>query len=84
MNKYLKFVSAGNTGKTVIIDVESVNQKILLGQIKWYPHWRCYAFFPCSETLFDRQCMKDIVHKIELLMIERSNAKELVELEANP
>ena len=32
----------------------------LLGQVKWYAPWRCYAFFPESGTVFERACLERI------------------------
>ena len=47
-----------------------------LGQIKWYPGWRRYAFFPDSETLYDSSCLKDIQNYIDELMVEHKILKE--------
>lgn len=31
-----------------------------LGQVKFYPQWRKYSFFPASQTLFEADCLRDI------------------------
>ena len=28
-----------------------------LGEIKWFSHWRRYAFFPAPGTIFDAACL---------------------------
>ena len=42
-----------------------------LGFIKWYAPWRCYSFFPCSSTIFNSTCIKDILDFINKLMEAR-------------
>ena len=46
-----------------------------LGEIKWFNRWRCYAFFPDEETIFNSVCLSDIKEFIDRLMKERKNAK---------
>jgi len=31
-----------------------------LGAVKWFGRWRCYAFFPNPDTVFERKCLRDI------------------------
>jgi hypothetical protein len=31
-----------------------------LGQVKFYPQWRKYSFFPALQTLFEQDCLRDI------------------------
>ena len=31
-----------------------------LGEIKFYPQWRKYAFFPARQTLFEQDCLREI------------------------
>lgn len=32
----------------------------VLGQIKWFSHWRQYVFAPVEDTVFNVECMADI------------------------
>ena len=32
----------------------------LLGAIRWFGQWRCYAFFPRDNTIFEKTCLRDI------------------------
>lgn len=31
-----------------------------LGFVKWWSHWRKYAFFPNDNTLFEQHCLREI------------------------
>jgi hypothetical protein len=31
-----------------------------LGFVEWYSPWRCYAFHPAAETLFEKTCLRDM------------------------
>ena len=70
-SRWLQFVEAGRTQKTVILNVESKTHKTLLGQIKWFGRWRQYTFFPCHETTFNQECLADIMSQIHRLMATR-------------
>lgn len=71
MSRWLRFVKAGDSGKTMIFDVESKTQNTLLGQIKWFGRWRQYAFFPCQGTCFNQECLADIIDWMQQLMASR-------------
>ncbi len=48
------------TGKTKIwIIVDRSNG--LLGKVRWFGRWRCYAFFPETDTVFNASCMRELV-----------------------
>ena len=36
-----------------------------LGEIKWYPPWRKYCFFPAVSTLYEQVCLREIAEFIE-------------------
>jgi hypothetical protein len=42
-----------------------------LGQIKWYPAWRRYVFFPSENTLYDANCLEEIEKFLRELMASR-------------
>jgi len=44
---------------------------VLLGTIKWFSHWRQYAFFPHEGSLFNSECLNDIKDFIDGLMKRR-------------
>jgi hypothetical protein len=71
-SKYLTFVELTPNPKTKVIGVVTKGHgQTCLGVIKWYPNWRQYAFFPNSETVFERICLGDITKFLEELMEER-------------
>lgn len=46
-------------------------EKHYLGEIKWYGPFRKYSFFPQSGTVFEIQCMTDIINFIKFLTEKR-------------
>ena len=70
----LEFKETRDTGKTKVWDVFSGGDSdigVLLGSVDWYAPWRRYVFEPAFATLFDRNCMMEIVDFIEKQMIAR-------------
>jgi len=55
------------TRKFVILN----NNDTILGKIKWFSHWRRYCFFPELNTIWDSNCLHEIMVQIDLLMEER-------------
>lgn len=52
-------------------------QPLQLGIIKFYPNWRQYSFFPETGTVFEKQCMQDIISFMKLLNDDlRKSSKE--------
>ena len=51
----------GGTGKTDII----------LGRISWYFQWRQYTFSPSFDTIWNKDCLNDIIFFINNLMQDR-------------
>jgi hypothetical protein len=35
-----------------------------LAEIKWFPRWRKYCFFPIGDTVFEEKCLGDIAEFI--------------------
>jgi hypothetical protein len=58
-----RFKEKSGSGKTSIWQVinRAYDQEILLGHVKWYAPWRCYAFYPLGvNTLFEARCLREI------------------------
>jgi hypothetical protein len=74
----LNFVLMGSspTGLTQIWNVQSVHTGIDLGVVKWYSSWRRYAFFP-ADTLFDAECLQEIVKFLDEQMLIRTLDRQL-------
>jgi hypothetical protein len=56
-----------DTGKTKIYEIVTKDDTKILGYIKWFGAWRCYAFYPEPHTVFETTCMKDIVEALSQL-----------------
>lgn len=50
--------------KTCVFIVETKTGETL-GTIRWYGAWRGYAFFPESDTLYEKQCLRDIADYLD-------------------
>lgn len=59
---WIRFVhhEVSPSGKTQIYNVVSSDGGHHLGQIKFFPRWRCYAFFPEESSVFEHRCLRDI------------------------
>lgn len=75
-SKYLAFDQIGFTGKTFIYNVVSKAIGYKLGQIRWYPKWRQYCFYPATNCIFNNGCLSDIQRMIAQLMAERKEKKK--------
>ena len=61
--------------KTDIFDVYSKDQNIIIGKILWWGGWRQYIFAPNENTIYERQCLKDISDFLNKLLEERKIKK---------
>lgn len=67
MSKYLEFTVIEQKAKTEVIEVRSKLHDNVLGIIKWFGRWRQYAFFPVNETIFNTECLNDILKYMKML-----------------
>ena len=63
-DSYIQFtpVEAMKQGKktaTWLVETRD-DKREALGVIKWYGPWRCYAFFPYAQTIFECKCLANI------------------------
>ena len=68
--KHMEIRKNNDLGKTSTFSVLD-RRGMLLGQIRWWPSWRQYCFFPHSNTVFSKGCLDDVSSFIEELMQER-------------
>ena len=76
MSKYLIFRPMEDKPKTKVFAVVSkndVNQR--LGVVKWYGSWRQYCFFPDEETVWNIDCLNDIIYFTKSLTDEHRRKK---------
>jgi hypothetical protein len=76
---WITFKEGDSTGKkTKVFGVFAKTDDSLIGYVKWYGPWRQYAFYPGTNTVYERQCLMDITKFIHHLMQERKLKKKLV------
>ena len=63
---YIKLEIKGWKPKTVIVEVISDKAEII-GEVKFYPPFRKYSFFPEPNTVYEEQCLKDIRYLLQRL-----------------
>lgn len=49
----------------------------LLGYIEWYNSWRCYSFFPQHDTVFEKQCLRDLAAWLERATADHREARRI-------
>jgi hypothetical protein len=73
---YLTFEDWQITGRrTRTVVVLSRRSGDWLGIIRWYGHWRQYAFFPADGTIWNADCLEEVRVKIRELMDERKKTR---------
>ena len=60
--RWIEFMSLGTSpsGKTERWGVLAKQGGAVLGEVRWFGRWRRYAFFPFGDTVFERDCLRDI------------------------
>jgi len=69
--KYIDFVLYERKPKTDVYDIKSKESGDLLGQVKWFSRWRKYAFFPVHKTVWEQECLGDVIAFLNKLKEER-------------
>lgn len=46
--------------KLSIWEVRAKDGEITLGWVRFVGRWRCFAFYPSTDTLYEKQCLRDI------------------------
>lgn len=66
MSTYIEFVFVAKSAsqKTSIWTAVASGGEPL-GTVKWFGRWRCYAFFPDTNTVFEKTCLRDIAQFCE-------------------
>jgi hypothetical protein len=60
MGKWIDFELVEEKAKTKVWHVVAKEDGTILGTVKWFGRWRQYAFFPESDTVFEKTCLDDI------------------------
>ena len=73
--EFIKFKELAPKPKTKVFAVINIQHEHLLGEIKWYPSFRKYCFFPEANTVWESICLEDIKEFIDNLMLDRTDKK---------
>jgi hypothetical protein len=73
-SKYLEFQRCllAKNRKTYVVHVRAKRSGDYIGEIRWFPRWRQYCFFPEPTTVFSAGCMRDIIDYMEDLDLSKS------------
>lgn len=75
MSKWIDIIEGPSFTKTKTF-VISTKDGAQIGLIKWYAPWRKYSFFPHQNTVFENDCLRDIISFIDKLMLERKIVRQ--------
>ncbi len=67
-SKYIYFEMANkHNPSSWIVDVIADDGDVKLGQIRFYAHWRQYAFYPENGTVYEKTCLRDITKFVVMM-----------------
>lgn len=67
-----QYTGPSASGKTKNWRIESRRGDVL-GEVRWFSRWRCYAFMPQPGTVFNAGCMSELVSFCERKMEEHKS-----------
>lgn len=59
--KHIDFHQTPNPGRKTKAWTIKTKEGQALGTVRWYSHWRRYCFMPLPHTVFEEQCLTDII-----------------------
>ena len=62
--KFIQFVWVEDKPKTSVWSCRNNRSNRELGEIRWYPMWRQYCYFPTVQAIYSVGCLEDINHFI--------------------
>ena len=51
--------------KTPIYTIFEYSRSNILGEIRWYAPWRKFCFYPDKETIWDTNCLDEIIQCLD-------------------
>ena len=75
--KHLFFMFLKDKPKTSVWEVRNKYEYTLLGCVKWFAKFRKYSFFPEKDTVFEKDCLRDIADFCEERTGEQRSKKLL-------
>lgn len=75
MSEYIYFEEIDNPGrKTQMWKVMSTSQQAQLGIVRWWGPWRQYTFIPDPFSIWNVDCLREVVRFISAEMDKRKVA----------
>jgi hypothetical protein len=76
-SRWIEFVLVGTstTGKTSVWEVRTRDGGVLLGHVTWFGRWRCYAFSPKPNTVYEQCCLRDLAAFCDARTAEHRRAR---------
>lgn len=71
ISKYIQFDLIEEKPKTNVYSVINISGGYSLGLVKWHPAWRQYCLFSEEQTIWNKDCLKEIEKFIQKLMNDR-------------
>ena len=65
MSVWIKFRKWESGGVTDHWTVLSYDGSKAIGEVRWHPSWRLYAFFPLEGTAYEPQSLRDVADFVE-------------------
>jgi len=78
--KHIRISHYSNKPKTKVWVVLNKYDATHLGHIGWFPKFRKYSFYPCLNTVYEEECLRNIADFIEH-MTKAHKAKAKLEKE---
>lgn len=66
----LRFQEEESENDTAVITVLAKAKGLILGQIRWMRDYRCFMFYPGTETKFNHRALADITTQLVSMMDE--------------
>lgn len=63
--RFIHFVEIERKAKTSVFSCRNNRSGEELGQVRWYPAWRRYCYFPTVQAIYSAGCLADIQHFME-------------------
>lgn len=74
--KYIRFEKIADKPKTSVWSCCNARSNAELGQVRWYPAWRQYCYFPTCPAIYSTGCLEDINNFIGQLRPEVSSEQD--------
>ncbi len=72
--KWVRFVLSDTPERKTNVWLVQTKDGEDLGEVKFWPRWRKYSFFPLPNTLYEQDCLWDIADFVAKKSLEHRNS----------